>query len=224
VEGPESLVVVDLGSNSDIPLVDAAARWLGKPVAMIVPTHLHFDHIVGIEKASVFFKAVVGLSSPAYNLVQKGTPSKPPIWITTIRHFVIPWVWQGLPGQAKGDLPGGLEFGFPWSKNPFTRMNRELKDGDPVPFLDGWVSIFTPGHTNECVSLYHPKAGFLICGDTIRNFQGGEWDPIVTSPEAFERTKERLRKLDNIQALFFGHGPVSIKKGIIGSLKTKGVW
>jgi glyoxylase-like metal-dependent hydrolase (beta-lactamase superfamily II) len=222
IEGPEGIVVMDLGSAEDIQWVGKAAEWLGKPVKMLVPSHLHFDHCVGIEPASASLNAEVALSAPAMELVKTGSRSRGPKF-STLHHFWVPYLWQGLPGPGKGDLPGGLGFGFPWSKNRFSRIEHELRDGEPVPFLDGWTALFTPGHTDECVSLYHREAGFLVCGDTIRNYQGGEWDPIVTDFDAYARTRDRLNALD-IQAIFPGHGPVIAGRGVMGTLKLEGVW
>ena len=213
IEGPESLVVVDLGSASDIRLIDAVAKWLEKPVAMIVPSHLHFDHIVGIEPGSKFFGSPVGLGTAAFSLIKSGKKSKGPK-PRTLSKFFSGWVWQGIPGPAKGDLSKALRFGFPWSRNDFSQVGPELKDNRQVPFLNGWISIPTPGHTNECLSLYHVESGFLVCGDTMRNFQGGEWNQIITDGKTYEKTKLMLGLME-INALFPGHGnPIIGKRNI----------
>ena len=53
VLGPEAVGIVDVGSSSDVPAVLAALDWLGRPrsqVRWVMPTHLHFDHILGVDK------------------------------------------------------------------------------------------------------------------------------------------------------------------------------
>lgn len=217
VEGPDALVVCDIGSTADIPLIERVAQWTGKRVAMIVPTHLHFDHIMGVNVAAQRLGAEVALGELAHDLVTHGRRPRPPL-LKTLSHFFIPWFWQGLPLFARTDIPSGFGFGFPWSRNGFASLGPVLTDGGPVPHLPGWTTLHTPGHTDESVSLYHREAGFLVAGDTVRNYLGGEWNPIITDHAAYDRTIERLRHLP-VQAIFPGHGPVLHDHNVLLSLR-----
>ncbi|MFA6033454.1 MAG: MBL fold metallo-hydrolase [Myxococcota bacterium] len=219
VESAGSLLMADVGSVQDVALAEPVVRWLGKPVSAVIPTHLHFDHMMGVDAASIRFGAEVVLGQSAHELVRSGRTSRPPIR-KTLGHFFIPWVWQGLPWMAGEDFPGGFEYGFPWSRNRFSRMGAALKDGQEIPGFDGWVPLHTPGHTDECTSLFHQRSGFLICGDTIRNYEGGEWDPIVTDSPAYGRTMKMLAGL-NVRAIFFGHGPVVTGEDLIAKISNK---
>ncbi|MBI5529223.1 MAG: MBL fold metallo-hydrolase [Deltaproteobacteria bacterium] len=217
VEGPRALVLADVGSVSDIPLVERAAEWVGKPVGLVVPTHLHFDHIMGVDEAARRFGAAVALGELANTLVDEERKPRPPIF-KTLKHFFVPWFWQGLPLFSREDIPGGLAFGFPWSRNPFTMRGPLLQTGKPVPMLEGWVTLHTPGHTDESICIYHPRSGFLVAGDTVRNYQGGEWNPIITDHAMYRDTIFRLLPLP-VRAVFPGHGPVLTGERLLGRLR-----
>ncbi len=217
VEGPDSLVLVDVGSVADIPRIEAAVDWLGKPVSLIIPSHLHFDHIMGIEAAAKHFDARIALSQVAHTFVSKRKR------LRFVRGLTFPtavrvWVWQGAPFFAAEDMPGGFRFGFPWSRNPFESLyDRVIRDGQAVPNLNGWLLLETPGHADDAVCLYNPDGGLLVTGDTVRNYQGGEWNEIMTDPAAYENTIARLEALD-VQAIFPGHGPVLVGEGMMRRL------
>ena len=217
VDAPEGLALCDVGSAADVPMLEAVARWLDKPVLYLIPTHLHFDHVMGITAAAQRLGAQVALGGLQHELVESGRRPRPPVF-RTLKHFFIPWLWQGLPFLAREDDPRGFGYGFPWSRNDFSPRGPVLADGAPVPRLDGWETIATPGHTDEGICLYHRGAGFLVAGDTVRNYLGGEWNPIITDHEAYYRTIDRLKQL-HVQAIFPGHGPVLHDHHVIQTLR-----
>lgn len=217
IDAPGGLALCDVGSGADIPVIEAVVRWLDKPVVLVVPTHLHFDHIMGINPAAQRFGAEVALGELQHELIEGGRRPRPPKF-RTLKHFFKPWFWQGLPFLAREDVPRGFGFGFPWSKNGFSPRGPILKDGAPVPHLDGWEAIATPGHTDEGICLFHRGAGFLVAGDTVRNYLGGEWNPIITDHAAYLRTIDRLKQL-HVQAIFPGHGPVLHDHNVIQTLR-----
>jgi glyoxylase-like metal-dependent hydrolase (beta-lactamase superfamily II) len=207
IEGPEQLALVDVGSTVDLPRLRQVAEWLDKPVGLVIPSHLHFDHVMGMDAAAEQFGAELSLGQVSWAYVQSKRGTRKPINISLRAWFWV-WLWQGLPFFAKEDMPRGLRFGLPWADNPFAaRLGPRLCDGDPVPGLDGWEVLETPGHADDAICLLHREAGFLVAGDTVRNFHGGEWNQLVTDFAAFRTTISRLKSFD-VQAIFPGHGPV----------------
>jgi glyoxylase-like metal-dependent hydrolase (beta-lactamase superfamily II) len=218
IEGPQSLVLVDVGSISDLSRIEAAVEWIGKPVSLVIPSHLHFDHIMGIDAAAERFGAKLGLGLVAHNHVTAGRRLRFIRPVGPKMGFLV-WLWQGLPVFAREDMPGGFQFGFPWSRNPFTApLSDLLLDGKMVPGLPGWMALDTPGHADDAICLYHADGGLLVAGDTVRNFQGGEWNTLMSDPAAYANTQARLEALE-VQAAFPGHGPVLIGKKILMRLR-----
>ena len=219
IEGPEKLIIADVGSATDIPYLESAVKWLDKPVAYVIPTHLHFDHIMGIDVTAGHFGASVALSPAAWDLVTRRRKLRFP-GLRTVHHFFLPWVWQGLPGARKEDIPDCFDFGFPWSKHCFTSPLIKLNYDEELPHAPGWTVLDTPGHSDECNCLWNEEAGFLVCGDCISGFEGGEWDPLITDLPSYRETAERLKTL-NVRAFFFGHGPVQTGNDMMSAVHDK---
>lgn len=72
-----------------------------------------------------------------------------------------------------------------------------------------WVSLHTPGHTNDHLCLFDPEAGVLISGDhvlpTITPHISGV-GPIVDPLDAFFRSLDRVGELDGITQVLPAHG------------------
>jgi glyoxylase-like metal-dependent hydrolase (beta-lactamase superfamily II) len=206
IVGSEQLVIVDVGSACDVPGLDRVARWLEKPVGLILLTHLHFDHIMGADFAARHFDAPIAMSAIAAHHVEHGESLRS-IQRWGMPHFWTTWLWQGAPPLAGRDLRHGLDFGFPWSRNRFrSRVGPTLDDGSPVPFAEGWRALLTPGHSDDALCLYSEAARILIAGDTVRNFLGGEWNPLYTSRRDYEATIARLAAIP-VRLVLPGHGP-----------------
>ncbi len=204
--GPDCLALVDVGSMADLPLIEAVLAWLDKPLVWVLASHLHFDHCLGLDRIAVQHGARVGLHPLAHATAKGGAKLRGPgLW--SLRLFWHTWLWQGAPLLAPEDRAEGLRFGFPWSANRFSaELAPALKEGYALEGLPGWRVLHTPGHADEAICLLHEEAGFLVTGDTLRNFRGGEWNPLLTDGRAYRRSKARLESLE-IQAVFPGHGP-----------------
>ncbi|HOX42268.1 MAG TPA: MBL fold metallo-hydrolase [Myxococcota bacterium] len=205
LEGPRALTLVEAGSLADLPRLERAVAWLQKPVARVIPTHLHFDHCLGLDQAALAFGAPLGLPPASHAAVREGRPlRRPPP--RAVPEFFVPWVWQGLPVFAPGDFGAGLRLGvFRWRFRPRARVE-PLEDGAELPEAPGWRVLLTPGHSDDSLCLWHAAAGLLVAGDTLRNYQGGEWNPLLTDLAAYRRSQALLGALP-VELVLPGHGP-----------------
>jgi glyoxylase-like metal-dependent hydrolase (beta-lactamase superfamily II) len=219
---PSGVAIADLGSRTDVPLVLEALAALGRSpseVRCIVPTHLHFDHVMGIDAFARRFGIPVALGTVAHDHVTTGRPLRfpdgPRLW-----RAILTWPMQGLPFLAPEDIAQGRDFGTPWGRDAFrAELAPPLRHGDPLPGFPGWTVLSTPGHSDDSICLHHAEAGFLVAGDTVRDFCGGEFNPLLVDPEAMERTKSFLRTLP-VDTVFPGHGPVLEGSEVLYRIKT----
>lgn len=225
--GPASVVVVDIGSSTDHARIIDALAWLGRPLSQVrgvMPTHLHMDHIIGIDGFARRLDVPILLGHVAYEAVTRGRKLSFPRGLHLLR--AIPtYVMQGAPRGALADWRVGLEFGFPWSKNRFSApLIPCLETDSSVLGLPGWTVMHTPGHADDAICLHHAAAGFLVAGDTVRNFSGGEWNPLGSDPRAYARSKQRLLELTDVQTIFPGHGPLIEGPQVLQRLRTLPPW
>lgn len=223
IENSRRLAVVDVGSHEDVSLVAGFIERTGWPAAgvgFILPTHLHFDHVLGIDSLARRLGTGLALGRVAADQSDGKRGVRHPPWLQLVR-AVPTWPMQGLPLPHRKDWRGFLDFYVrPARPRRFSApVQCVLEHGGPLPHLDGWTALETPGHSDESVCLYHEKARFLITGDTIRNFLGGEWNPLVTDRRAYDRTRNMLRSLD-VETVFPGHGPILRGRDIVRRLRT----
>ena len=87
---------------------------------------------------------------------------------------------------------------------------RRVVDADRIELgRRSWVSLHTPGHTNDHLCLFDPEAGILISGDhvlpTITPHISGigvTVDPLTD----FFRSLERVAELDGVTSVLPAHG------------------
>lgn len=217
--GPESVVIVDVGSVTDHPAILEALAWLARPVRAVVPTHLHMDHVIGVDSLARRLDVPVALGQVAHEAATGGRRLRFPRGLHTLRALPT-YVMQGAPRPPLADWLTRFEYGFPWSRNRFrATLASPLEDGAALPGPSGWSVLHTPGHADDAICLYHAGAGFLVAGDTVRNFLGGEWNPLGCDPQAYARTKARLRPLP-AETVFPGHGPILEGRGVLRRLRT----
>jgi glyoxylase-like metal-dependent hydrolase (beta-lactamase superfamily II) len=223
--GPDSVCVVDCGSAADTSRILAALHGLGRPrsqLRFVLPTHLHFDHILGVDPLALRLGVPLALGGLAAELVRTGRTPRFPRGLLTLRALPT-WPMQGLPVFPRRDW-GSLDFGFPWGKNAFRApLAHVFSDGDALPGFPGWSVLETPGHADDALCLHHAEAGWLVAGDTLRNFLGGEWNPLLVDAGAYAHTRARLAALP-VHEVLPGHGPVFPAPGGLAPLPLRPWW
>ncbi|MCP3754297.1 MBL fold metallo-hydrolase [Streptomyces sp. TBY4] len=146
----EALTLIDAGHAGSADAIEGAIRSLGllpERIERIVLTHCHRDHVGAAGELAARWGAEVlahGLDAP----VVRGELSVPePVLLD----------WE-LPLYAHGlTVP----------EAPPTRVDRELTDGEVLPFGDGAVVVHAPGHTPGSIGIHLPAHGVLFTGDCV---------------------------------------------------------
>ena len=218
----DDVAVVDVGSVADLSRIESVLSWLGRlsfQIRFVIPTHLHFDHVMGMDPLARRLGVPVAMGRIAHENVTAGRPLR---WLSTLLllRAAPTWIMQGMPIPSVDDLRTGLDFGFPWGRNRFTaELGPALDHGQELPGLPGWTLLATPGHADDAICLYHEEAGFLIAGDTIRNYLGGEWNHLLCDPDQFEQSRSMLLSL-HVETVFPAHGPALRGPGVLERLRT----
>jgi glyoxylase-like metal-dependent hydrolase (beta-lactamase superfamily II) len=189
VREDDGLTLVDTTFSRGAGRILAAARELDAPIARIVLTHAHADHIGGLDGLRAELPdAEVIIGAREARLLRRDTTLDP-----------------GEPQHSpKGALTGAS-----------TEPTRTVGEGETIGSLRVY---FTPGHTPGHIALLDERHGTLICGDTYSTLGGvatsarmnprfplvrtGTWDPPTTVASA-----RKLAELGPAR-LAPGHGQV----------------
>jgi hydroxyacylglutathione hydrolase len=180
------MMIVDPGGNP--ASIIAYLNGEGLKPALVVLTHGHFDHLLALpELARAYPELPVAIHSADSSFLGRGSLE---------RHRAF------LGEDGDSGLLGGIRADFP----PATLF---LEDGQPVPLIDGWAVMHTPGHSEGSVCLYNAAEKTLIAGDTLF-FQGmGRTDFEGGSSEKLFASLSRLATLPPDTVVLPGHGRVT---------------
>ncbi|KRE86337.1 MBL fold metallo-hydrolase [Paenibacillus sp. Soil766] len=91
-----------------------------------------------------------------------------------------------------------------------TNVDVTLQDGDVLPYCGGIQVIYTPGHTQDHISLYHPNSKTLISGDALTSQDGVLMPPNPQFTPDMPLALESVAKLLNydIETVITYHGGI----------------
>ncbi|MET9881768.1 MBL fold metallo-hydrolase [Streptomyces sp. NPDC006430] len=184
----EALTLIDSGHAGSASAVEDAIRCLGLDpgrLERIVLTHCHRDHVGAAEELAARWGAEVLAHRLEAPVIRGELPVPEPV--------LLDW-----------ELPL-YEHGLTVPQAPPTRVDRELEDGDVLPFGDGAVVVHAPGHTPGSIGIHLPSHGVLFVGDCMAGVDG-----VVLGVFNVDRTGAlaSFRRLAGLSpsVVCFGHG------------------
>ncbi|MEU9027621.1 MBL fold metallo-hydrolase [Streptomyces sp. NPDC048383] len=184
----EALTLIDAGHVDSASALEGAIRALGlRPEGLerIVLTHCHRDHVGAAGELAARWGAEVLAHRLDAPVVRGEQPVPEPVLLD----------WE-LPLYAHGlTVP----------EAPPTPVDRELEDGEVLPFGGGAVVVHSPGHTPGSIGVHLPEYGVLFTGDCVAGVGQVMLGVFNVDREQAVSSFRRLAALDPAVACF-GHG------------------
>ncbi len=199
----KDVVLVDTGYPGLFPMIREAVSKTDVPfgrIGRVIITHQDFDHIGSLPD---LVSALGGrVEVIAHELEKPYIEGERPLIKTT------PLEKKKLLDSMPEDARPGFEAML--SSPPRAKVDRAVKDGEELPFCGGITVIFTPGHTDGHISLYHKKSKTLIPGDAMIVQDGVLCGPRPPAAKDLELAVRSLRKFTHfdVETVLCFHGGV----------------
>lgn len=176
-------VIIDCGCSTDSEWrnIKTCIEREGITLRHLLCTHMHFDHIWGINYVKRDF-----------NLYPEGSADDLPIF--------------NMAQQMVDDMCG-----FHMPLPPMPAPKNFLHDGDIIKFGNSELKVIaTPGHSPGGICFYSAKDNILIAGDTIfcnsvgrADLEGGNFATLINS------IRKKIMTLPPSTQIYCGHGPMT---------------
>lgn len=193
VEEEDSLTLIDAALPNGAKEILKAADGIGKPIARIVLTHAHQDHVGALD------------------LLKEKLPDIP-VYISKRDSRLM----EGDRSLDNNEEQSPIKGGVP--KKLKTKATVLLKDGDKIGSL---TAIETPGHTPGSMSFFDQRTKTIFTGDAILTRGGmavaGDLNPWFPFPAlaTWSRKKalESAKKIAGFhpEILASGHGELALR-------------
>jgi len=189
------LTLIDTGMPGAVGRILAAVRALGRQptdIRHILLTHLHADHTGSLKALKEATGAAAYMHPADAALTRRGEVMRP----ARPGPGIVRWLLVRLSSLRV--VPAHIEA---------TPVERDLQDGQVLPFAGDLRVIHTPGHTQGHAAFLWPhEGGVLFAGDMASNM--GRLGPSIL----YEDYATALRSLARVSSLnfkvaCFSHGP-----------------
>ncbi|MFI2781175.1 MBL fold metallo-hydrolase [Streptomyces sp. ALB3] len=200
------LTLVDAGDRHAAAAIEDGVRRLGDDPARIrriVITHGHDDHYGAAQELADRHGAEI----LAHRLDAPAVRGEEPVPAPVLHD------WERPLYARTRTVP----------EAPPTRVDRELADGDELPFGGGARVVHVPGHTPGSLGLHLPRHDVLFTGDAVAGVGGVMLGVFNTDHAQAEASFRRLAALGPALACF-GHGdPLTIDARSAGAPERGGI-
>ena len=195
VQDDSGLLLLDGCSRADIATVcDYIQQQLGLPLTvlkLIMVTHMHPDHAGGARALKQITKA------------QIITGNVPGQWYSGLdgwlMHLTDILLAHWVAGRMKKSRR--LIWYSPWMK-----ADRYLNDEDQIPEFEDWRVLFTQGHTDRDISLWHQPSHKVYVADLMVKVKARFIPPYpVFYPNRYKASLNRIRQLAP-DSILLAHG------------------
>ncbi|MCH2057465.1 MAG: MBL fold metallo-hydrolase [Thalassotalea sp.] len=195
VKQGNQLMLLDGCCRADVDLVTGfITEELDLPTSaltLIVVTHMHPDHAGAAHK----LRKITGAKIASANVDghwYSGLDGKL-MHLTDIA--LANWV-----GQRKGKAKTNLWY------NPKLSPDFKLNDQEALPIFGDWQVLFTQGHTDRDISLYHQPTHKVYVADLMVTVKGRYIPPFpLFYPNRYRTSLERIRTLSP-SSIILAHG------------------
>lgn len=203
VEDHDQLLLLDGCSRAD---VDNVCRYitdtLKRPLSdlkLIVVTHMHPDHAGGAHFLRDRTGAPIAAHPKAWN------------WYAGLAGRTAHAIDVGLTYYVAGRL--GKPKAHIWY-NPILTPDIVLDDGQTLPGFDDWQVVYTPGHTNHDISLWHRPTHQIYVADLMVMVKRQITAPYpICHPNQYRESLQRVHDLE-AERVFCAHVPPQKGKDI----------
>lgn len=199
-EYPHGLLLLDGCSRADVDLIcNFIQKTLKRPLSdlkVVVSTHMHPDH-----------------AGAAYKLKQKtgcliANANVPGKWYSGIDGYLM-FITDMLLAKYVATRKGKPAKYLGYKRH--LKANIKLNDGQPIPHFEDWTCLFTQGHTDRCISLYHRNTNQVYVADLMVKVKGRYIPPFpVFYPNRYKQSLDKLRNLQPEKILLAHGGPIEL--------------
>jgi|TARA_Y100000310_G_scaffold315212_1_gene365513 glyoxylase-like metal-dependent hydrolase (beta-lactamase superfamily II) len=195
------LMVIDVAFMADKKVMayvtDTLQRNL-QDVDLVVCTHGHTDHMGGLRKAALQCQAKIAI------------PPSTSLWREKLNPLVsLASLASWLDRQASGFISRKTANSRPEAHMTDPSVIR-LQPTGSLPGFDNWMTIHTPGHTEDSCCYFHLPSRSLITGDTL--LASGRSNTLVL-PSIYNNRSKLLQSIAGLRnlnpaSIYPGHGSV----------------